>query len=99
MSTRGDSGKNFPASRRCHGLVQYVNEKTGSIVVVITGGMDGTQCYNDVWSIDLDSLQWTCLKLCLPQQTYFHSTAITPAGQMFTFGGIVRDNNKVRLKK
>lgn len=96
LETQGDLEKNFPAPRRCHGLVQYIDEKTGSNIVIITGGYNGSQYYNDVWKLDLKLLQWTCLKMCLlPQPTYFHSTALTPAGQMFTFGGIVKKDNHV----
>ncbi|OXU26255.1 hypothetical protein TSAR_008733 [Trichomalopsis sarcophagae] len=97
LCTQGDNKeKTFPAARRCHGLVQYVDERTNSTLVVISGGYNGTQVFNDIWRLDLSILQWTCLTMCaLPQPTYFHSTTLTPAGQMFTFGGIVKEDNEV----
>lgn len=44
----------------------------------ITGGYDGRHIYNDVWSLAIDSLQWTKLEAKLPEPVYFHSSAITP---------------------
>ncbi|CAB0029666.1 unnamed protein product [Trichogramma brassicae] len=96
LHAHGDMGQLFPAPRRCHGLVQFVDDKTNSNIVVISGGYNGTQVFCDLWRLDLSNLQWTCLKMCkLPQPTYFHSTTLTPAGQMFTFGGIVKKDNEV----
>ncbi|XP_014216421.1 kelch domain-containing protein 10 [Copidosoma floridanum] len=96
LCTRGDIEKTYPAPRRCHGLVQFKDEKTDSTLAVISGGYNGTHVFSDIWRLDLELLQWTCLKTCvLPQPTYFHSTALTPAGQMFTFGGIVKQDNEV----
>ena len=86
----------YPAPRRCHGLVQYFDETSGSTLVIISGGYNGFQVFSDLWKLDLSCLQWTLLKMCfLPQPTYFHSTALTPAGQMFTFGGIVKQGDEV----
>lgn len=86
----------MPEPRRCHGSVQYTNEKTGVTSVVISGGYNGDHVFSDVWRLDLNLLQWTCLRKCiLPCPVYFHSAALTPEGRMYTFGGIVKENNKV----
>ncbi|XP_067003702.2 kelch domain-containing protein 10 [Anabrus simplex] len=79
----------FPAARRCHGCVQLPAEVEEKNEIVICGGYNGGEIFSDVWKFDLSTLQWTCLKQCvLPRPVYFHSAAISPAGQLFTFGGI-----------
>ncbi|XP_033184557.1 scruin like at the midline isoform X1 [Bombus vancouverensis nearcticus] len=97
LNTYGDNDDNtVPEPRRCHGSVQYTNEKTGVTSVVISGGYNGDHVFSDVWRLDLNLLQWTCLRKCiLPCPVYFHSAALTPEGRMYTFGGIVKENNKV----
>ncbi|XP_012273253.1 kelch domain-containing protein 10 homolog [Orussus abietinus] len=92
LNTHGsDEYDSIPAPRRCHGLVQYTDELTGVISVVISGGYDGTRVFSDVWKLNLKLLQWTRLLKCiLPCPVYFHSTALTREGCMYTFGGIIR---------
>lgn len=86
----------MPEPRRCHGSVQYTDEKSGITSVVISGGYNGDHVFSDVWRLDLKLLQWTCLRKCiLPCPVYFHSAALTPEGRMYTFGGIIKENNKV----
>jgi len=99
LSTHGDIDDNtVPAPRRCHGSVQYTDEKSGTISVIISGGYNGDLVFSDVWRLDLNILQWTCLRKCiLPRPVYFHSTALTPEGRMYIFGGIVKEHNKVIL--
>lgn len=88
----------IPAARRCHGLVNYIEGDTGTPVVVISGGYNGGQMFDDVWKLDLVSKQWTCLRLSLmPVPLYFHSTAITPSGRMYSFGGITKEGNEVNI--
>lgn len=85
-----------PAPRRCHGSVQYTDEKSGVTSVVISGGYNGDWVFSDVWRLDLHTLQWTLLRECiLPSPVYFHSAALTPEGRMYIFGGIVKMNDKV----
>ncbi|XP_012216265.1 kelch domain-containing protein 10 homolog [Linepithema humile] len=85
-----------PAPRRCHGSVQYTDEKSGVTSVVISGGYNGDWVYSDVWRLDLGTLQWTLLRECiLPNPVYFHSAALTPEGRMYIFGGIVKINEKM----
>ncbi|KAG7202025.1 hypothetical protein KM043_004710 [Ampulex compressa] len=97
LHTRGDKKDNtVPEPRRCHGSVQYTDEKTGTIYVVISGGYNGYHVFSDVWRLDLDNLQWTCLRQCfLPRPIYFHSVALTPEKRMYTFGGIVKNQDEV----
>ncbi|EFN89737.1 kelch domain-containing protein 10 homolog [Harpegnathos saltator] len=98
LSTHGDNDDNtVPAPRRCHGSVQYTDEKTGATIVVISGGYDGDRVFSDVWRLDLSTLQWTCLRTCiLPCPLYFHSAALTPEGRMYIFGGIIKENNTIQ---
>lgn len=85
-----------PEPRRCHGSVQYTDGKTGVTFVVISGGYNGDHIFSDVWRLNLKLLQWTCLRKCiLPCPVYFHSAALTPEGRMYTFGGIIKENNRI----
>lgn len=100
LQTHGDIGHNpwVPGARRCHGCVQYSDEQTGDVNVVISGGYTEAHMYDDVWRLNLPRLQWTCLKkfgTILPRPVYFHSAALTPAGRMYTFGGIIQDEPEV----
>ncbi|KAK0178737.1 hypothetical protein PV327_007600 [Microctonus hyperodae] len=93
LKTHGDVNNNpwVPGPRRCHGSVQYTDPITGDVNVVLSGGYRSDQVYNDVWRLNLRRLQWTCLKplgTTLPRPLFFHSAALTPAGQMYVFGGI-----------
>lgn len=99
LSTQGDSEDNsIPAPRRCHGVVQYTDEKTGVTYVVISGGTNGTFVFSDVWRLDLSEMQWTCLRKCkLPRPLFFHSAALTPQGRMYTFGGVSMQRDKVSI--
>lgn len=83
-----------PAPRRCHGCVQLHSDGIQHSSVFISGGYDGSNIFDDLWKLDLATLQWQCLSQCkLPRAVYFHSTAVTPAGQLFSFGGIAHMGN------
>ncbi|XP_043504490.1 kelch domain-containing protein 10 homolog isoform X1 [Polistes fuscatus] len=96
LNTQGDSEDNtVPAPRRCHGVVQYMDEKTGVTYVVVSGGTNGAFVFSDVWRLDLSEMQWTCLRKCkLPRPLFFHSAALTPQGRMYTFGGVNMQRDK-----
>lgn len=96
IHTHGDVNCNseVPQARRCHGAVQYTDDVTGNIQVVISGGYTGFRRFDDMWRLDLVRRQWTQLKShSLPCRVYFHSVGLTPFGKMYTFGGIVGDNS------
>ncbi|KAE8744378.1 hypothetical protein FOCC_FOCC008982 [Frankliniella occidentalis] len=96
--TKPDLNFNYPTARRCHGCVQLPPEgdaKKGS--VIISGGYNGQMMFGDVWRLDLNDMQWQFMKCSLHQPVYFHSAAVTPAGKMFTFGGIL--NNGIRTNE
>ncbi|XP_054720269.1 kelch domain-containing protein 10-like [Uloborus diversus] len=80
----------YPPARKCHGCVQRGSD------VFICGGLDGSQIFSDVWKINLKSLQWEKLKTQLPTPVYFHSTALSPAGQIIIFGGVSDLTQNVR---
>lgn len=55
----------------------------------IIGGYDGENVFDDLWKLELSTMQWTRIETCLlPRPTYFHSTAATPEGKLYVFGGI-----------
>ena len=102
LNTLGDNNNNngnaIPSPRRCHGSIQFTDENTGVTTVVICGGYDGNEVFNDIWRLDLNVLQWTRLKQCkLPRPIYFHSTALTPSGRMYIFGGIIKKREEVTI--
>nr|XP_054751689.1 kelch domain-containing protein 10-like isoform X1 [Lytechinus pictus] len=83
LFTKPDERYGFPGPRRCHGCAQL--GKVG----YISGGFDGREIYDDIWMLDLTTLQWTKLQTKLPRPVYFHSSAITPNGCLFIHGGVV----------
>ncbi|GLH12868.1 Kelch domain-containing protein 10 homolog [Gryllus bimaculatus] len=97
LVTSGDpslSPPGVPAARRCHGCVQLPSDGIQHSAVFISGGYDGSNIFDDLWKLDLNTLQWQHLSHCkLPRAVYFHSTALTPAGQLFSFGGIADMGN------
>ncbi|XP_037529571.1 kelch domain-containing protein 10 [Rhipicephalus sanguineus] len=82
LFTAPDPRHGFPAKRRCHSSVQYHNS------VFVCGGHTGTRVLDDVWRLDLPTLQWRRLPISLPSPVYFHAAAVTESGQMFVFGGV-----------
>lgn len=85
----------YPEARRCHGAVQV--EVNGNVQVFISGGFDGIVFFDDLWKLDLGTRTWTLIDTCkLPFPTYFHSSAVTPEGKMFVFGGIFMDDEVKR---
>lgn len=76
-----------PLPRKCHSVVQ-IDTPTG-VQVFMAGGSDGMCIFADLWRLDLGTLQWTLIREAkLPKFLHFHSSAVTPAGCMYTFGGI-----------
>lgn len=47
----------FPKRRRCHGCVLFED------VVYISGGTDGLEMFDDIWSLDMKTFQWEKLPL------------------------------------
>lgn len=63
----------------------------------ISGGYDGEHIFNDLWCLDLRTFQWYHIWPCyLPYPTYFHSSAVTPQGKMYIFGGICQNGEYSR---
>ncbi|CAI6358923.1 unnamed protein product [Macrosiphum euphorbiae] len=62
-------------------------------LVYICGGLDYYLPLKDFWRIDFDTLQWEKLtQWIMPRPVYLHSTAISPSGRMYCYGGIVSEN-------
>ncbi|CAM1328959.1 KLHDC10 (predicted) [Pycnogonum litorale] len=72
----------YPSARRCHGCVQNNHE------LYIIGGYNGQVIFPDVWKLDLLYMKWTKLMITLPVPVYFHSTALSPNGKLYIFGGV-----------
>jgi hypothetical protein len=47
------------------------------IDVFLCGGYDSRTIFNDVWKLDLLTMQWTELNVKMPVPLYFHSTSVT----------------------
>jgi len=75
-------GNGYPDARRCHGLVQ-----SGSNIWIIAG-YDGHEIFNDVWCLDLNTLNWRKIRIELPQPVYFHGVTLTKEGRLVIFGGV-----------
>lgn len=81
LKTVKDVKNGMPKPRRCHGAVQI--SVNNDIHVFISGGYDGTNVFNDIWKLELSSLQWTLIMTCtLMMPSYFHSSAVTPEGNV-----------------
>ncbi|XP_060529523.1 kelch domain-containing protein 10 homolog [Cylas formicarius] len=94
LRTLEAGGYGVPSPRRCHGAVQV--ESDGDLNVFVTGGQDGENIFNDLWRLNLKTLQWTFFERCeLPRPMYFHATAVTPEGRLYVFGGIYSVNDQV----
>lgn len=84
---RFDAVNGYPNPRMCHSAVQVNNPN--NIHVFIIGGTGGQTIFKDIWRLEIPSLQWTLMmKTVLPKKIHFHSSTITPAGCVFTFGGV-----------
>lgn len=81
-------------ARRCHGAAQI--DHGNGIEVFITGGLDGDAIFQDLWRLNLKTLQWTYFETCfLPRPTYFHAVSVTPQGRLYVFGGIYSIDEEV----
>lgn len=90
-----DDISGVPLPRRCHGAVQ-LDTPTG-IQVFITGGYDGEDVFDDLWKLEVNTLQWTRIDTCrLPTPRYFHAAAATPEGKLYVFGGIYMSDDMRR---
>ncbi|KAJ6644230.1 Kelch domain-containing protein 10 like [Pseudolycoriella hygida] len=78
----------YPEPRKCHSCVQY--DTDNGIEVVIAGGFfEDLAFFDDIWKLNLSTLQWTLLKTArLPYPLYFHDAATSGNGQMYIFGGV-----------
>lgn len=76
-----------PFARKCHSAVQI--HTLDGVQVFVAGGSDGHLVYSDIWRLSIPDMQWTLMKkTMLPNPLYFHSSAVTPSGCMYIFGGI-----------
>lgn len=78
----------YPQSRKCHSCVQY--ETDNGIEVVIAGGFfEDLEFFDDIWKLNLSTLQWSLFKTAtLPHPLYFHDAATSGNGLMHIFGGV-----------
>lgn len=90
-----DGRNGIPSARRCHGAVQITDNNV--VQVFISGGHDGTNIFDDLWRLNLNTMQWQLIDTCrLPQKTYFHATAVSPEGKLYVFGGIYCKSGDVK---
>ncbi|KAJ7737879.1 galactose oxidase [Mycena maculata] len=57
----------------------------GNIMIVV-GGSDGKDCFNDIWCLNLDTLRWTKLLVHTPHRRLSH-TATQVGSYLFIIGG------------
>lgn len=80
----------FPAPRKFHAVVQFNG------VAYLSGGSDGAHALDDIWQLELSTLQWEKMNVTLPRPVYFHAAAVTPAGCMYVFGGVLGNVQQTR---
>ncbi|XP_050412713.1 kelch domain-containing protein 10 [Patella vulgata] len=83
-----DSINGYPSARRCHSCVYFDNE------IYICGGLGQRRIADDIWKLNLTTLQWKKLPCLLPSPVYFHSADVTQNGCMYVFGGVVHIEDK-----
>ncbi|VDP44794.1 unnamed protein product [Heligmosomoides polygyrus] len=81
----------YPKGRRCHSVTKWKRK------VILVGGCSAdkddddvrhVEMYSDVWSFDLDLLQWTKMPFELAVPVFFHDAAITREGCLLVWGGV-----------
>lgn len=81
----------FPEARKCHACVQFETLQGSSVVII--GGYD-TCYYNDIWKLNLRTLEWKCLgKMPSFRPLFFHDATVTRAGCVYIYGGITCNIN------
>uniref|UniRef100_A0A914EB49 Kelch domain-containing protein 10 n=1 Tax=Acrobeloides nanus TaxID=290746 RepID=A0A914EB49_9BILA len=104
IQTNPDLKHGFPQPRKCHAVVRYEDD------VYIIGGCNeppdaefiGAQFYtvlNDLWKINLTTLQWTKLDTNLVNGVFFHSAVVTFEGCIYIFGGCCDGRSAVRTNR
>lgn len=85
----------IPEPRMCHSCIQYKDENNEIYVYIIGGNNGPDTVYNEMWRLQLSTLQWTKItNKPLPFPVYFNSACVTQEGKMYLFGGINRDESK-----
>ncbi|KAI1725832.1 kelch motif domain-containing protein [Ditylenchus destructor] len=100
VPTIPDDVHGFPGARKCHAMIEFGND-----VYIIGGCCDlqnsevNREIYEDVWKIDLNTMQWTKLPARLPSPVYFHSASVTIEGCVHVFGGCTDIASKRRTNQ
>ncbi|KAJ7717580.1 hypothetical protein B0H16DRAFT_1338042 [Mycena metata] len=55
-------------------------------VMIVVGGSDGKDCFNDIWCLNLDTLRWTKLLVDTPHRRLSH-TSTQVGSYLFIIGG------------
>ncbi|KAF8183747.1 hypothetical protein K438DRAFT_1599345 [Mycena galopus ATCC 62051] len=55
-------------------------------VMIVVGGSDGKDCFNDIWCLNLDTLRWTKLVVDTPHRRLSH-TSTQVGSYLFIIGG------------
>ncbi|KAH0561321.1 kelch domain-containing protein 10 homolog [Cotesia glomerata] len=98
VNTHGDESKvvHFPEKILDYNVTQYRNPLTGDMNAILTGGYSKSNgIYSDVWKLNLTSFKWKYLGLMPSEIGDKHSTTVSPYGQLFVFGGVIRNSNGV----
>ncbi|XP_033106528.1 kelch domain-containing protein 10-like [Anneissia japonica] len=80
----------YPKRRVYHTCCQWKDS------IYMCGGHNSSYIYDDLWKLNLETLQWSKLSVSMPVPTFFHSAAITPAGCMYLYGGVTSLGDRVR---
>uniref|UniRef100_A0A1B6DJI1 Kelch domain-containing protein n=1 Tax=Clastoptera arizonana TaxID=38151 RepID=A0A1B6DJI1_9HEMI len=88
----------YPIERIAHSCIQLPNHPN---LIVLIGGLHYEEdVLNDVWMLNLQTLQWKKVKSNLPK-IYFHAAAVSSLGKVVIYGGTLQvyesdeDNNNV----
>ncbi|XP_071960566.1 kelch domain-containing protein 10-like [Antedon mediterranea] len=80
----------YPKRRVYHSCCHWKNN------IYMCGGHNSSYIYDDLWRLNLETLQWSKLSATMPVPTFFHTAAVTPAGCMYLYGGVTSLSERAR---
>ncbi|CAD6235080.1 GSCOCG00007796001-RA-CDS [Cotesia congregata] len=100
INTHGDVDHvpNYPMDRdELNGSdprITHYRDTNNNFIVILSGQIDHEDYYNDLWELNLSTMTWKNIDnrgTLIPPTFEDYSMTVSPAGQLFTFGGSIGD--------
>ncbi|CAG5090187.1 Similar to slim: Kelch domain-containing protein 10 homolog (Drosophila melanogaster) [Cotesia congregata] len=72
----------------------HYQDSNNDLIVILSGKFDHKDNYNDLWKLNLSTMTWKNIDnrgSLIPRTFKRFSMTVSPAGQLFTFGGFIGD--------